>query len=425
VGEDRRQVRHLPSPARGPSLTLLDARALAELGERPFGVYVHVPFCATRCGYCNFVTYTAIELGGARLQAGYADAAVAEIRLAARTLGAARPPAATVFLGGGTPTSLPPADLIRILRAVDDELGLVPGAEVTVEANPDSVDAAALAALRAGGFNRISFGMQSVRGHVLDVLDRTHTPGRPVAAAREARAAGFEHINLDLIYGTPGETDDDWRATLDAAIGAGPDHVSAYALTVEPRTKFGARVRRGRIATPDDDVMADRYAVADETLGAAGYHWYEVSNWAASPTARCAHNLLYWRNDHWWGVGPGAHGHIGGVRWWNVPHPAAHAERVRAGSLPFEGFEVCTPDERALEDLLLGIRLAAGIDAGRFAAPAVTDLVADGLVYDPAARDGRLVLTRNGRLLTDRVIRGLVVDAPRAKRVSVAPLRAP
>jgi putative oxygen-independent coproporphyrinogen III oxidase len=392
------------------------------VGDRPLGVYVHVPFCASRCGYCNFVTYTMGELGGDDHQRAYPDAAIAEIRLAATTLGSRRPPVATVFFGGGTPTLLPPRELVRILRAVDEELGLAADAEVTIEANPDSVDVAALAELRAGGVNRVSFGMQSVRTHVLAVLDRTHTPGRAEDAVTDARRAGFGHVNLDLIFGTPGESDADWQATLDAAIAADPDHISAYALTIEPQTRLGARVRHGRLPAPDDDVLADRYAMADDALTGAGYHWYEVSNWARTPAARCAHNLLYWRNDHWWGIGPGAHGHIGGVRWWNVRHPSDHARAVHAGRLPVDGSERPTAEQRALEDLLLHIRLVDGIDAAPYPAPLLAELVADGLVDDAAlAARGRLVLTRNGRMLTDGVIRRLDGDGPRVGRGSVEP----
>jgi oxygen-independent coproporphyrinogen-3 oxidase len=323
-----------------------------------------------------------------------------------------------VFFGGGTPTLLPPRELLRILDAIDRRLGLAPGAEVTVEANPDSVDVASLTALREGGVGRVSFGMQSVRTHVLAVLDRTHTPGRAEAAVADARRAGFEHVNLDLIFGTPGETDDDWRATLEAAIGAGPDHVSAYALTIEPQTRLGARVRRGQLPAPVDDVLADRYAMADDALGAAGYAWYEVSNWARTPDARCAHNLLYWRNDDWWGLGPGAHGHLAGTRWWNERHPAAYAAAVRTGELPVEGHERCTPEQRRLEDLLLRVRLAEGIEAAPYSPGVVAELAAAGLVEVHA---GRLVLTRNGRLLTDGVIRRLEADGACGARGSVAP----
>jgi oxygen-independent coproporphyrinogen-3 oxidase len=263
--------------------------------------------------------------------------------------------------------------------------------------------------------------MQSVRTHVLAVLDRTHSPGRAQQAVADAHDAGFAHVNLDLIYGTPGESDDDWQATLAAAIAAGPDHISAYALTVEPQTKLGARVRHGQVAEPDDDVLADRYARADDALGAAGYAWYEVSNWARSPDACCAHNLLYWRNDHWWGVGPGAHSHVGGVRWWNVRHPRAHADAVHAGRLPVEGHERVAPRERALEHLLLGVRLADGLDGRGFSRTVLADLVADGLVDERAlAERGKIVLTRTGRLLTDGVVRRLDGDAACGERVSVA-----
>lgn len=391
------------------------------MAQRPLGVYVHVPFCASRCGYCDFVTYTSSELGGSHHQAAYADAAIAEARLAAATLGDSRPEVSTVFFGGGTPTLLPPEDLVRVLRGIEDAFGVAADLEVTVEANPDSVDPRSLALLRAGGFNRISFGMQSVRRHVLAVLERTHSPGRAQQAVREARAAGFDHVNLDLIYGTPGETDDDWDATIDAALEADPDHISAYALTVEPRTRLGAQVRHGKLPSPDDDVQARRYDHVDDRLVAAGYQWYEVSNWARGVEARCRHNLLYWHNDHWWGIGPGAHSHVGGTRWWNVRHPARHREMVHAGELPVEGSECCTAEQRALETALLGIRLAEGLVVPvdgvlDVDSQAVCDLIQQGLV-DPEMWETsrRIALTRTGRLLTDSVIRRLFFDGPRGQ----------
>ncbi|KWX10452.1 coproporphyrinogen III oxidase, partial [Carbonactinospora thermoautotrophica] len=334
--------------------------ALATLGKQPFGWYVHVPYCATRCGYCDFNTYTAAELGGGASQAAYADQAIAEIRLARRVLGEVDLPAATVFFGGGTPTLLPARDLARILHAIRTEFGLAPDAEVTTEANPESVDPAYLAELRAAGFTRVSFGMQSAAEHVLRVLDRAHTPGRPERCVAEARAAGFEHVNLDLIYGTPGETDADWRRTLDAALGAGPDHVSAYALIVEDGTRLAARIRRGELPAPDDDALADRYLIAEETFGAAGLTWYEISNWALGDAARCRHNLLYWTGADWWGVGPGAHSHVGGTRWWNVKHPAAYARRLAAGASPAHAREVLGAEDRRVERILLQLRLAEG-----------------------------------------------------------------
>ncbi len=385
------------------------------LGERPFGVYVHVPFCTTRCGYCDFNTYTAAELGGsagsaAVSLAGYPGLAIAEIGFARKVLGSADIPVSTVFFGGGTPTLMPPAAFGAILRAIDGEFGLAPGAEVSTEANPESVEPRTLAELRARGITRVSFGMQSAVPGVLAVLDRVHQPGRPARCAAWARAAGFSHVSLDLIYGTPGETDADWRCSLEAAIGAGPDHVSAYALTVETGTRLAARVRRGELAAPDDDVLADRYLAADELLSAAGYGWYEISNWAAGAASRCAHNLLYWTGGDWWGAGPGAHSHVGGTRWWNVRHPAAYATRIGAGISPGQAREVLAEPERQLERVMLLLRLAEGCPlavlgpAGQAGAAAV---VAEGLASAQAYRRGRIVLTRRGRLLADTVTRML------------------
>ncbi|MER5620616.1 radical SAM family heme chaperone HemW [Streptosporangium sp. NPDC002544] len=393
-----------PVPASGE----LPESALAGLGERPFGFYVHVPFCVTRCGYCDFNTYTASELGPGAAQRDYADTAVDEVRRARANLGAARLPVETVFFGGGTPTLLPAGDLVRILGAIEEEFGLAPGAEVTTEANPESVDPAYLAELREGGFNRMSFGMQSAREHVLAVLDRRHTPGRPARAVREARQAGFEHVNLDLIYSTPGESDDDWRASLAAAIEAGPDHVSAYSLIVEDGTRLAARIRRGELPMPDDDVAADRYLIADAMLAEAGFEWYEVSNWATSEAGRCRHNLLYWTGGDWWGVGPGAHSHVGGTRWWNVKHPAAYARRLAAGTSPAQAREVLGPGDRAVERLMLELRLAQGFPLGELDRPrVVARALADGLLETEPFKAGRAVLTLRGRLLADALVRDL------------------
>jgi len=410
-----------PVPAAG---TLPDS-ARAGLGGRPFGIYVHVPFCATRCGYCDFNTYTAAELGAgpaAVSPRSYPDQAIAEIRFARRVLAGDKPgdepgaeqragvPVSTVFFGGGTPTLLPPAALGAVLRAIDAEFGLAPGAEVTTEANPESVDEASLNELRAQGLTRISFGMQSAVPGVLAVLDRVHTPGRPAQCAAWARTAGFEHVSLDLIYGTPGESDADWRRSLDAAVAAGPDHVSAYALTVEAGTRLAARVRRGELAAPDDDVLADRYVAADDVLTAAGFGWYEISNWAASERSRCAHNLLYWTDGDWWGIGPGAHSHVGGTRWWNVRHPAAYAARITAGNSPGQAREVLSEAERQFERVMLLIRLAEGCPVAALgpAGQANAELVvADGLADAGALARGRIVLTRRGRLLADAVTQKL------------------
>jgi putative oxygen-independent coproporphyrinogen III oxidase len=385
--------------------------ALAELGRRPFGIYVHVPFCATRCGYCDFNTYTAIELGGGASQSTYAETLMQELALARQVLGDRDVRVSTVFVGGGTPTLLPADDLVAILNRIENEFGLAPDAEVTTEANPESVDARSLAALRAGGFTRISLGMQSSASHVLQTLDRRHTPGRPEAAVTEARDAGFEHVNLDLIYGTPGESDNDWQASLDAAMSTGADHVSAYSLIVEPGTRMATRIARGELPMPDDDVLADRYLMAEKSLSANGFQWYEVSNWARSAEARCRHNELYWTGGDWWGAGPGAHSHVGGVRWWNVKHPTAYAARLAEQSSPAAARELLDSTARRMEDVLLRIRLRDGLaldtlsDRGQKAAFTARD---DGLI-DAAAYDaGSAVLTLRGRLLADAVAREIV-----------------
>lgn len=381
---------------------------------RAFGVYVHVPFCRVRCGYCDFTTYTATELGpeAGASRAGYPAGVRDELALAARVLaGAGLPerPAATVFLGGGTPTLLPAEDVVGLVEAVRGTFGLAPGAEVTTEANPDSVDRDYLHRLADGGLTRVSFGVQSAVPHVLATLDRTHDPERVPQVVSWAREAGLR-VSVDLIYGTPGESTGDWRTSLEAAVAMGPDHVSAYALVVEAGTRMAVQVRRGELELPDDDDLADKYELADEVLSAAGLGWYEVSNWARSADDACRHNLGYWRGDDWWGVGPGAHSHVGGVRWWNVRHPSAWARAVHGGTSPAQGREVLAAGERAVEDVLLRSRLAEGLPLAAVAAdrrPEVATLVADGLLDDGAARAGRVVPTRRGRLLADVVARAL------------------
>ncbi|MBP0461203.1 radical SAM family heme chaperone HemW [Streptomyces montanisoli] len=405
----------LPDGDPVPTTGELPPHALDGAAERPLGFYLHVPYCATRCGYCDFNTYTATELRGSggvlASRDNYADTLADEVRLARKVLGDDPRPVRTVFVGGGTPTLLDAADLMRMLAVVRDEFGLADDAEITTEANPESVGPAYLAALREGGFNRVSFGMQSARQHVLSVLDRTHTPGRPERCVAEARDAGFEHVNLDLIYGTPGESDDDWRASLAAAIGAGPDHVSAYALIVEEGTRLARRIRSGEVPMTDDDEHADRYLIAEEALSAAGYSWYEVSNWATTEAARCLHNELYWRGADWWGAGPGAHSHVGGVRWWNVKHPGAYAAALAEGRSPGAGRELLTPEDRRVERVMLELRLREGVpltllhEAGLTAARRA---VRDGLLEPAAHENGRAVLTLRGRLLADAVIRDLV-----------------
>ncbi|WP_073482195.1 radical SAM family heme chaperone HemW [Streptoalloteichus hindustanus] len=395
-----------PAPPNGA----LPTPALAGLGNRPFGVYVHVPFCATRCGYCDFNTYTPGELGSSASPQSWMEGLRRELDLAARVLGA--PPAAdTVFVGGGTPSLLGADGLAAVLDAVRSAFGLAPDAEVTTEANPESTSPEFFAGIRDAGYTRVSLGMQSAARHVLAVLDRKHTPGRAAAAAREAAAAGFEHLNLDLIYGTPGETEDDLRASLDAVLAAGVDHVSAYSLILEEGTALARRVHRGELPAPDDDVLADRYELVDDTLTAAGLGWYEVSNWAASTAARCRHNLGYWLGGDWWGAGPGAHSHVGGVRWWNVKHPARYAALLAEGTSPAAGREVLGDVERYEERVLLELRLAEGLPLAALAEEGVAEAgqaARDGLLDPDALAAGRCVLTRPGRLLADALVRRLL-----------------
>jgi putative oxygen-independent coproporphyrinogen III oxidase len=421
----------LPDGVPVPDDGALPASVAAGADERDFGVYLHIPFCTVRCGYCDFNTYTAEELGGGSSRASYAATALREIEFAATVLhraGLPRRPVSTVFLGGGTPTVLPPEDLLALLRGTDAQWGLAPGAEVTVEANPDSVTRESLHSLAAGGVTRVSFGMQSAVPHVLATLDRTHAPDRIPLVVHWAREAGLA-VSVDLIYGTPGETLADWQRSLAAAVALEPDHISAYALVVEPGTRLAARVRRGKLPAPDPDDEAAKYELADDVLAAAGFGWYEVSNWARSPEHVCRHNVGYWRGQDWWGIGPGAHSHVGGVRWWNVKHPRAYADRIAAGLTPAAGREVLSRAEVELERVLLGVRLSAGLDLApdggsaadglratrdargsqRFGAAErrLAVLVEDGLLEPGPARAGRAVLTRRGRLLADAVVRTL------------------
>ena len=404
----------LPIADLAPLDGALPASVVEGAAGRRFGVYLHVPFCRVRCGYCDFNTYTSDELRGAK-RADYAAQAIAELGLSERVLATAGLPnrtASTVFFGGGTPTLLPAADLASMLAAVRSTFGLAPNAEVTTEANPDSVDLDYLLALTAAGFTRVSFGMQSAVPHVLAMLERTHDPERIPLVVGWARQAGLA-ASLDLIYGTPGESLDDWRRSLEHAIAQQPDHLSAYALIVEDGTKLARQIRSGSVAAPDDDLQADMYELADELLTAAGYSWYEVSNWRRGEGTESRHNLAYWQGHDWWGVGPGAHSHVGGVRWWNVKHPAAYADRILAGNSPAAGRETLSEETRRVERVLLQSRISDGLPTSELTAAgrtAVAGLIADGLVDPALAIAGRVLLTVRGRLLADAVVRRLLAE---------------
>ena len=397
-----------PAPVDGR----LPARALQRFGAASFSVYAHVPFCVTRCGYCDFNTYTAAELGADVRRDTWATAAVAELRLARHVLGTADVPVSTVFFGGGTPTLLAPADLGQLIGSVRSEFGLTPDAEVTVEANPETVTEELAQGLLDIGVTRVSMGMQSAVPHVLATLDRTHDPMNVPRAVSILRNAGINEVSVDLIYGTPGESVADWRTSVEAALDMAPTHISAYSLTIEPGTKLHARMARGEVSSTDEDDLATKYELADDLFSAAGLEWYEVSNWASSTQHRSRHNLAYWTGGDWWGVGPGAHSHVGGVRWWNAKHPAAWQGAVSAGRSPAVGREELSQESEALERVLLGIRVSDGLplsDVGAAGQPHIADLQAQGLVdlrHD--GTDARVVLTRKGRLLADTVVRALV-----------------
>ena len=384
----------------------LPDQAYLGMAERELSVYLHVPFCATRCGYCDFNTYTAGELGSAASPQSWLDASIAEIDLAAKVLAAegdARQ-VGTVFVGGGTPSLVGAGALTTLLDAVRDRIGLATDAEVTTEANPESTDPALLQQLRDAGYTRLSLGMQSTSSRVLAILDRTHTAGRALQVVRWANRAGFDHVNLDLIYGTPGETDEDFADSLAAAVDSGVDHVSAYSLIVEPGTRMARQVSSGLLPMPDEDVLADRYLLADRMLQQSGLSWYEVSNWARDERARCRHNLAYWTGGDWWGIGPGAHSHVGGVRWWNVKHPAAYAAAMTAGRSPGYAREVLDDSARRMEEVLLRLRLVQGLDLGLLSPQGravAQEAVGDGLLSQVELKQGRAVLTLSGRLLAD------------------------
>ena len=372
----------------------------------PLSLYIHLPWCLKKCPYCDFNSHEARE---AMPEARYVAALMTDLESALPSIWGRK--LSTIFFGGGTPTLLPAGHLGVVVREITETFGATADVEVTTEANPESVTPAYFENLRANGFTRVSIGMQSAIPHVLRVLDRKHRPGRPEQAVAEARAAGFAHVNVDLIYGAPYETEADWQASLDAAIASGADHVSAYALVVEEGTALARQVAAGVVPPPDDDVLADRYVQADETLAAAGLKWYEVSNWARTEADRCRHNELYWQGANWWGLGPGAHSHVGGVRWWNVKHPTRYAALATSGRSPAAGRELLDAAATRTEALMLGIRMRSGLALEQLSPAGQAkgaQQVRWGLLDGAAWHRGRAVLTQRGRLLADAVVRDLM-----------------
>ena len=372
--------------------------------------YIHIPYCARRCGYCDFNTYTPSELKGpdiASVSQDYIDAAILEIEIAAQHCGGAYVP--TIFFGGGTPSLLPAGDLGRAVAAIRKNFTIMDDAEITIEVNPDSVTKDFLEEARTWGATRISMGMQSASPHVLSVLDRTHNPENISSAVEMARRAGYEHVSVDLIYGSPGESAADWQQTVSTAIALDVDHVSAYALIVEEGTKFAKKVQRGELEMPPDDETAEKYLAIDSALHEAGFQWYELSNWA-KPGGECRHNINYWNGAQWWGVGPGAHSFVDNRRWWNVKHPQTYKRLITEGQSPENSSESLSEDDVALEFIMLRMRMRSGIEKKALSKEqqqTIETYLSSGHIDSAQWQLGRAVLTPQGRLIADRVVREL------------------
>ena len=376
--------------------------------------YIHIPYCVRRCGYCDFNTYTPAELQVSedltKISNNHIDLLIAEADQARASVKTTAP-IPTIFFGGGTPTLMEPSDLKRVLRHLEDKFGFTPDIEITIEANPDTVSKEKLAAFREIGINRISFGMQSGVDHVLKVLDRTHNPANVSKATNWAKEVGFKEISVDLIYGAPGESIEDWQKTIQTALALPITHISAYALIVEAGTKLAGQVKRGEVVIPEDDQTADKYLIADESFTKAGFTWYELSNWAKAGS-ECRHNIAYWVGANWWGLGPGAHSHVDGVRFWNVKHPAAYQERLTTGAEPIQEREILTGEQMASERLMLEIRLKSGIAKSSLVAEQIAALesfhISGALDPDMWAAQ-RVALTQSGRLIADRIVREILL----------------
>ena len=382
--------------------------------NRPLSFYIHIPYCVKRCGYCDFNTYTPGELKAgsdiAQVSNGYIDLLIQESKIARSEVSTSKP-ISTIFFGGGTPTLMEPADLGRVLKSLEADFGFAQDIEITIEANPDTVTKAKLNQLLDTGINRISFGMQSASSHVLKTLDRTHNPENVIKATTWAREVGFNQVSVDLIYGTPGESIADWDQTIDAALALPITHISAYALIVESGTKLAAEVKRGEIIIPDEDQTADKYLLADEKFTKAGFNWYELSNWAKAG-GECRHNIAYWQGSNWWGLGPGAHSHIDGKRFWNVKHPTAYRERLISSTSPIMDSELFSDSEKESERVMLEIRLPEGISKSSVTSAALLRLESYLTGGQLSAQDwelGRISLTLSGRLMADRIVREILL----------------
>ena len=404
----------LPEGDQAPENGLLSGSEIAGSESRTFHAYVHIPFCKDICGYCDFNTYTATQLGSLK-QSDYAASLISEINLSAQVLEQSKVGPrrfSTVFFGGGTPSLLPAADLIQILDSLENTFGFTDTAEITTEANPDTVTLEKFEALRKAGFNRVSIGMQSGVQSVLNTLERTHNPENVAKAFEIVQDLGFG-TSVDLIFGAPGETLVQWQESLEAAIALGPDHLSAYSLIVEPGTKLARQIKSGELADVDEDLQAEKYELTEKLLVAAGYTWYEISNWSKSESLQSNHNLAYWMGQDWWGYGPGAHSHLGSVRWWNQKHPLSYSKKLEESLSPAAGREQLSEATARLERVLLESRTASGMSIDELevlhagAKSRIPQLIADELIDGQQAIRGRLVLSLKGRLLADAVVRTL------------------
>ena len=376
--------------------------------------YIHIPYCIKRCGYCDFNTYTPSELkiteALTQISNSYIDLLIMEIKAARLQVGqSANVP--SIFFGGGTPSLMQPDDIGRVISTIKSEFTLLQDAEITMECNPDTVTKDSLAAFRTIGVNRVSFGMQSAVKHVLATLDRTHNPENLLQVTTWAKEVGFPEISVDLIYGTPGESLSDWQTTIETALTLPVTHISAYALIIEEGTKLAAQIKRGEVAQVDDDLTAEKYLVADKAFTAAGFEWYELSNWAKSGSLS-KHNLTYWLGDNWWGAGPGAHSHLNGKRFWNVKHPNLYKERILANKSPVADSEILEELQIESERLMLSLRLPSGVDKQSLNELQLAELssyVESGHLDQANWNQGRATLTLDGRLIADRILRQILL----------------
>jgi len=366
--------------------------------NKPFSVYIHVPYCKKRCGYCDFNTYTPNELDVNDQIDSWAEATVKEIKLAKKVLKEYLV-IDTIFFGGGTPSLIGNNELSYVLNTLKENFYFANDLEITLEANPDDINDEKIEIWQENDINRISIGMQSSSKKVLQILDRTHDQLNIEKSAKLLRKHGFSNFSFDLIYGTPGESLEEWQESLEFALSLNPTHLSAYSLVIEPGTKMGNDLKTNKIQKVNDDLVADKYLLADEILENHGFKWYEISNWSFN-NLKSRHNLNYWQNNNWWGFGPGAHSHIEGNRWWNLKLPNQWRERLENNYSPAKAREILTSEQKLSENIMLSLRLNSGLDSTQFSSGIINDLIKDGLIY---LNERNLVLTKRGRLLADQV----------------------